>query len=849
MMATSRLPNLPLAFRLALREMRGGLSGFYIFLACIALGTAAIAGVNSLSQAITGSIASQGQALLAGDLRFELNNRVANDAERAFLEGAGDVSLTSGLRSMARLTDGSNQALVELKAVDAAYPLYGAVEAKPEAPLAASLSTENGTYGALAAQTLMERLELKVGDQLLIGNARLRISGTLVLEPDALSDGFGFAPRLMVSQAALAASGLVQTGSLVEHAYKLRLPDPSTVPAVRAQAEQQFPQAGWSIRSSDNAAPSLTANITRFSQFLTLVGLTALIVGGVGVANAVRAYLDAKRGVIAAFKCLGAPGALVSTIYLIQILLIAALGIAVGLVVGAIIPIVAARFLADVLPISTEIRLYPSALGLAALFGLLTALAFACLPLGRARSVPATALFRNQDFDRVRLPSWPYLLAAALSLAALAGLAIFTAYDRTISLVFLGAIAFSFVVLRGVSILVAALARRSPRVSSPALRLAIGNIHRPGALTPSVVLSLGLGLALLVTLALIDGNLRRELTSNLPDRAPNFFFVDIQGSELDGFRSVLNTSLPGGKVIEVPMLRGRILAFNGEDVAKREVAPAARWVLRGDRGITYAKNLPENSRLVEGAWWPEGYAGEPLVSFSEKEAKELNLKVGDTVTVNVLGRNITARISNFRTVEWESLSINFVMVFSPNTFAGAPHAWLATVIDPTATAEQEAAALRQITNTYPTITSVRVKDALDIVNGLLGQLATAIRAAAGVALIASVLVLSGALAAGNRARIHDAVVLKTLGATRATLIRAFCYEYAILGLSTAVFALLAGGVAAWFVVARIMTLPSSFLPDVALLTIVIALVMTVGIGLAGTWRVLGQKAAPVLRDL
>jgi len=297
------------------------------------------------------------------------------------------------------------------------------------------------------------------------------------------------------------------------------------------------------------------------------------------------------------------------------------------------------------------------------------------------------------------------------------------------------------------------------------------------------------------------------------------------------------------------MLRGRITAFNGEDVNSRNVPPAGQWVLRGDRGITYAKNKPENSTLSEGAWWPADYSGEPLVSFSSEEAGELGLKIGDTVTVNVLGRNITAKIANFRNVEWESLSINFVMVFSPNTFAGAPHAWLATVIDPSATPEEEAAVLKAVTNAYPTITSVRVKDALDIVNGLLGQLATAIRAAAAVALVASVLVLAGALAAGNRARVHDAVVLKTLGATRVTLIKAFSYEYAILGLATAVFALFAGGIAAWFVVNRIMTLPSSFLPDVAIVTVVAALVMTVGIGLAGTWRILGQKAAPVLREL
>lgn len=403
--------------------------------------------------------------------------------------------------------------------------------------------------------------------------------------------------------------------------------------------------------------------------------------------------------------------------------------------------------------------------------------------------------------------------------------------------------------LRGVSLLISWLARRSPRVNSPALRLAIGNIHRPGALTPSVVLSLGLGLALLVTLALIDGNLRRELTGDMAERAPNFFFVDIQGSEIEGFRSLLAGAMPEGKIIEVPMLRGRIVALNGEDVNSRNVPPGGQWVLRGDRGITYARNRPENSKLTEGSWWPEDYGGEPLVSFSAEEARELGLKLGDTVTVNVLGRNITARIANFREVEWESLSINFVMVFSPNTFAGAPHAWLATIIDPDASAEEEAAVLKRVTNAYPTITSVRVKDALDIVNTLLGQLATAVRAAAAVALIASILVLAGALAAGNRARIHDAVVLKTLGATRATLIRAFSYEYVILGLATAVFALFAGGVSAWFVVSRIMTLPSSFLPDVAVATIVLALVVTVGIGLAGTWRVLGQKAAPVLREL
>ncbi|QLF68694.1 ABC transporter permease [Peteryoungia desertarenae] len=844
------LQKIKVAFRIALRELRGGLKGFYIFLACIALGTAAIAAVNSVSMAITEAISSEGRTLLAGDIRFELDNREADADELRFLESMGTVSVSTGLRSMARLPDGSDQSLVEVKAVDQEYPLYGTFVADPDLPLSDLLAERDGVWGAVAAPLLLERMGMQVGDEILLGNARFRITASIVTEPDSISDGFGFAPRFLTSRAGLQSSGLIATGSLVEHAYKIRLDDQAmTTEQIRKQAQDQFPSAGWSIRGSDRAAPALTENIERFSQFLTLVGLTALVVGGVGVANAVRAFLDSKRTVIATLKCVGAPAAVVVMVYLIQITLVAAIGIGFGLILGAIAPIAAASYLSGILPISAEPTLYPRALLLAAMFGVLVTLAFAILPLGHARKVPATALFREQGFDTTGLPSWPYVLATGIALALLAALAIFTSEQQRIATIFLAAMAGGFILLRAVAYVIAMAARRSPVVHSAALRLAIGNIHRPGALTPAVTLSLGLGLTLLVALALIDGNLRRELTGNLPERAPNFFFVDIQGSEIDAFRTLVEGQAPEGKLIEVPMLRGRILELNGVDVAKVDVPPEGRWVLRGDRGLTYAQNVPENSAVTEGSWWAPDYTGEPLVSFSAQEASELGLKIGDTITVNVLGRNITARIANFRSVEWESLSMNFVMVFSPNTFAGAPHAWLATLIDGDATAAEEAAILRSVTQTFPTITTVRVKDALEVVDRVVGQLATAIRAAAAIALIASVLVLSGALAAGNRARTHDAVVLKTLGATRSMLIRAFTYEYLLLGAATAVFALIAGGGIAWFVLSQIMNLPSNFLPDVAAMTLALALVVTIGVGLAGTWRILGQKAAPILREL
>ncbi|MBT1158967.1 ABC transporter permease [Aminobacter anthyllidis] len=845
------LKDLPLAFRFASREMRGGLRGFLIFLTCIALGVAAIGGVNSVARAITAGVASEGQALLGGDIRFQLIQREATDKEKAFLESLGTVSHNAGMRSMARLEDGSDQSLVEAKAVDATYPLYGALVTEPALPRDDLFAERSGVFGAAAPDLLFERLGLKLGDRIKLGAATFELRSKLVTEPDAVSDGFGFAPRLLVSMEGLGASGLIQPGSLVEHAYKVRMPvgtSEAEVTAVRERANAEFPEAGWSVRTRSNAAPALSANIERFTQFLTLVGLTSLVVGGVGVANAVRAYLDGKRGVIATFKSLGASGGFVLSVYLIQILLIAAVGVVVGLVLGALMPFAASAALQSVIPVPAEAGVYPAALGMAALFGILVTLAFAILPLGRARDVPATALFREMGFEGRGLPRLVYIATALGIAAVLALLAIWFAGDRRIATIFVGATIVSFLVLRAVASGVQWLARKSPRVRSTALRLAIGNIHRPGALTPSVVLSLGLGLTLLVTLALIDGNLRRQIAGSLPERAPNFFFVDIQPDQVDAFAKLVEAEAPGGKLVRVPMLRGRVMALNGTDVQKLNVPPEGAWVLRGDRGLTYAKNLPENSTLSQGTWWPADYSGEPLVSFSAQEAGELGLKLGDMVTVNVLGRNVTAKIANFREVQWESMGINFVMVFSPNTFAGAPHSWLATLAEDKASPVQESRILNSVTRSYPAITTVRVKDALDVVNRLVAQLGTAIRAAAGVALIASVLVLAGALAAGNRARVHDAVILKTLGATRRTLISAFSLEYMLIGLATAVFALAAGGVAAWFVVARIMTLPSSFLPEVAVATIVFALVLTVGFGLIGTWRVLGHKAAPVLRS-
>jgi putative ABC transport system permease protein len=364
------------------------------------------------------------------------------------------------------------------------------------------------------------------------------------------------------------------------------------------------------------------------------------------------------------------------------------------------------------------------------------------------------------------------------------------------------------------------------------------------------MLSLGLGLAMLVTIAQIEGNLHREFAAALPDKAPSFFFLDIPAAQADRFEAFIREQAPGAKLEQVPMLRGRIVAANGVNADDLKPPDRSRWVLRGDRGITYARTVPAGSRVVDGTWWAASYAGEPLVSLENRTAHDLALKIGDTITVNVLGRNVTARIANLRAVDWENLGINFVLVFSPGIFESAPHSDIATLtFAGGGTTTEEAGMIRALGGAFPTVTAVRVKDALDAIDALVGKLVMALRGASAITLIAAALVLGGALAASQRFRIYDAVVLKTFGATRAQLTAAYALEYLLIGLATAVFAVAAGTLAAGLVVSGVMEFPFEWVPGAAIETAAAALAVTLVIGLAGTFGALGRKPAEVLRNL
>jgi putative ABC transport system permease protein len=845
-----------LALRYALRELRGGLRGFYVFIACIALGVMAIAGVGSVSASFSDGLAREGRTLLGGDVAFALIQREAKPNEIAFLRSRGEVSVAATLRAMARAGDG-RLALVELKAVDGNYPMLGELVLDPKLPVADVLAERKdaagAVFGAAVDSTLLARLDLKLGDRVTVGSATFQIRSVINSEPDKLAGGVGLGPRFLVGEAGLRATELLQPGSLVRWIYRVKLPANAAgdraATALAKDARSTLPEAGWEIRSRDNASPQLERTISRFTQFLALVGLAALLVGGVGVANAVKSHIDRRRDVIATFKALGATGRDVFTIYLTQVIVLATIGSVIGLAAGAALPFIIVGAFGKLLPLPVIPALHPDELALSFIYGLLTALAFGLWPLGRVHDVPVAALFREAVATVWHRPRWRYLALMGVVIASLIAVAVGLAYDKRVAAVFVASSILVFALLRGIAGGLMALARRLPRTRITMLRLAIANIHRPGALTPSVVMSLGLGLAVLVTITQIDGNLRRQFLAALPERAPSFFFTDIPSAEADRFGAFLKQTAPQSTVEDVPMLRGRIVAARGVRAEDLKPSTDTEWVLQSDRGLTYTGEIPRGSKVVEGEWWGADYQGPPLVSMEKKIADGLRLKIGDELVVNVLGRDIPARIGNLRTVDWQSLGINLVLVFSPNAFKGAPHTHVATLTETHPDAAGDARIVKSVADAFPMVTSVRVREALETVGTVVTNLALAIRGASAVTLISAILVLGGALAAGHRHRVYDAVILKTLGATRARLLGAYALEYLMIGFATAIFGVIAGSVAAWLIVTRLMTLSFIWQAGSAAGVVAAALIVTVGLGLAGTLLALNQKPATVLRNL
>ena len=835
------------AFAIARREMRSGIAHFRIFLACLALGVAAIAAVGSVRMAIQQGLSEQASTILGGDAQMEFTYRFANDVERDWMgRNAIDVSEIVDFRSMATVRSGTEakRALTQVKGVDGAYPIYGAVILDPAIPLATALEARDAP-GAVMDPVLIAQLGLSIGDRFTLGSKSFELRAALIREPDATGGGFGFGPRTIVSRAGLDGSGLVTTGTLFNSKYRLRLPETTDLTSARTDAMEQFRDTGMRWRDRRNGTPGTARFVERIGSFLVIVGLAGLAVGGIGVSAAVRSYLDRKSATIATLKTLGASGNTIFATYFIQIGTMAALGIAAGLALGAGVPLMLGPLLADRLPVPALFDVYARPLWEAALYGFLTAAIFAIWPLARARDIRAAGLFRDASAP---VRQWPKPRYIALVLILTACLIITAATLSGIPRLAYWAAAGIGAALVALS-LAATLTRRAAARAArgriargfSALRLALGSVGGPAGDTGAVVLSLGLGLTVLASVGQIDANMRAAIQNDLPEIAPSYFVVDIQNAQLEGFLDTTQATGDVSRIDTAPMLRGIITRIN--DVPAIDVA-GQHWVLRGDRGVSYADAPPKGAEITEGVWWPDNYAGPPLVSFAAEEGAELGLKIGDQITINILGRDVKAEIANFRVVDFSNMGINFIMIMNPGALAGAPHSHIATVY---AEESAEIPLLATMTDTYPNLTAIRVRDAIGRVTEAITALASATSWAAGATLLTGFVVLIGAAAAGERRRVFEAAVLKTLGASRARILSSFALRSIILGIAAGVIAIAAGGVAGWAVMTFVMEGDFSFHLRSALMIVGAGAMANLLAGLFFAWRPLAARPAQVLR--
>ena len=827
-------------WRLALRDLRGSRAGLRLLAICLFLGVAALAGIGSLSSAILGGLADRGQLLLGGDVQFELAQRTAAPEERQAIGRLGRVSEVVRMRAMAALPDNSRAVLAELKGVDQAYPLYGALRLEKGA-----LAARPSGMEAAIAPGLADKLGLRVGSPVRVGEAQFRVMGIIAEEPDRAGSGFTFGPAILVDQQGLAATKLVQPGSLFSASYRVKLPPDASPEAAGKSITSRFREAGWEVRDRSNGAPGTRRFVERLGQFLSLVGLTALAIAGIGVGNGVTSWLEGKRTSIAIFKVLGADSRTIFQLYLAQILIVALVAIAAGLAVGALVPFAVVAFAGDALPVPPQLQAYPMPLALAALYGVLVALLFALAPLARARSVTVAHLFRT-GVEGASRPSCPVMIACALLALGIAALAIASAREPIFAAGFVVSVAGLLGLLTLLGVAISKGAARLPRPTSPLLRLAIANLHRPGAQTGRLVVALGLGLTLFATLAVIQTSLNAQIESTIPKRAPSFFALDIAKEDQQRFIDTIRAVDPKAQINTVPALRGPVVEVAGKRVADMKDIPEEAWFLRGDRGLTFADDLPEGSRLTAGAWWPADYAGPPLVSMDERAAKSIGLKIGDPITISVLGVEIAARIASFREVNWDTLGFNYVLVFNRTALDSAPYTLASTIaVDPI----HEPAISRAVSGGFAAVTMVRVKDVITEVATLLNQLAKAIAAAASVAVAAGIAVLIGTISAARRTRSYDAVLLKLLGATRGQILLVQAMEYAVLALLLSFIALGLGSLAGWLLTTRMFDL--DWMPDWPLVIATVAAggLGTLALGLIGAIPVLRTRPAEALRSL
>ncbi len=880
------------SLRMAWRETRAAWRHFLYFFVCIALGVGALVGVGLFATSLEQTVIREARALLGGDVEVRSPRALSPNglAVLGSLENRGIAwTHVSELVAMAAVADGATATtqIVELKAVPEAYPLYGELVTEPERPLPAFLQEQGHAcarspcWGALVQESLLIRMGLSVGDELKVGQARLRITGLVRKEPDRVANAFSLGPRVLISRLALDATELIQPGSRVHERYLLKVP-PGTVPQ-RVVGELRGRLAGESarIRAYRNAQPALKRFLDQLARYFGLIGLTALFVGGIGVATTVQAFLREKLHTIAVLKTLGADSKVVMRTYLLQAMVLGLIGSVAGVCLGfglqALLPSLANRLFPS--PLLQQIDL-TSTLGLHAALtivkgvalGLLTTLLFAIWPLLAIREIRPALVFRREVLSGLGLPAtaqasrrrnWRRLagfddparagIAAALGLS-LAALAIWQAGSVTVGLLFIVALAVAVLLLSGAAWLIVRGLARLPTPKSLVLRQAVKNIHRPGSQAPGVMVAIGIGVMVIVAVSLMERALIHHVGKSRPSDAPTFFFIDIQPDQLEPFVRLMQDEV-GAAPEMTPLVRSRLYAIDGTRVELEDESPQARqdrrqgrkrWYFTREYKLTFLDRLPGDNTLVKGEWWPAGAApGRPLVSVEEEAAEHLGVDIGSTVEFDIQGATVAATVASIRHVDWGSFSTNFYMILSPGSLKGAPFTYVGTIGVPP---DQEVPLQQAVVAAFPNVTAINIGEVLDTFARILDRLSLAIRSVAVFCILAGAVVMATALATTRYRRLYESVILKALGSTRGMIARAFAAEYAVLGVAAGGIGVGLAAALSWGLLYFFLDVPWLFQPNVLLGGLAWTVVLTVVVGVFSTFYILGRRPLPVLRQ-
>jgi putative ABC transport system permease protein len=821
---------------LAWRETRGAWRHFGYFFACITLGVSALVGVGSFADSLERTVARSARSLMGGDVEV----RSVQPLPDAAAPLIGDVATTRVRELVAMAQAGPSQShIVELKAVEPGYPFYGALVTEPARPL----ETLIGDGRALVHDSLLARLGLRVGDRFRVGDLELTITGVLLKEPDRAVGVFSLGPRVLISGPDLDRTGLIRPGSRVRHRTLVRLPEGRDAEAFRDRLAAALP-AAQRVATYAQAQPGLRRFWDQLTMYLGLTGLVALMVGGIGVAVSVNAFVRQKLAAIAILKALGAGWRPLLAAYLLQTALLGLGGSALGALLGSAVQPLLAPTLSRLLPIELALSFSLRAVLSGLAMGVGVTLLYALWPLLQIRHVRPALILRMDVEPRLR-GRRPWVAALPLA-AGLAALALWQAGSWKIGALFAGGLAAALILLALGARLVIALARRV-RWRSPAWRQGAANLHRPGSHAGPVLVSLGLAVMLIVSIALLDRSLRAQLVDRAPGSAPAFFFIDIQTDQAESFARLVAAQGATAPAELTPVVRSRLAAVNALSIAQDERARRDdAWYLTREYVLTWAARPPGHNTVVAGRWWtPEEAAREPLISVEEEIARQLGVRLGDTLTFDIQGVPVTARVTSLRHVDWRSLTSNFFVIFSPGALDGAPSTFIATV---GARPEQENRLQSAVVGAFPNVTAIPIREVLERLGAMLDQIALAVRLVAAFSIGAGLIVMAGALAITRQQRLYQSVILKALGATRGFVSRVFAVEYALLGAAAGLAGSALAALLAWAVLRFALEVPWRWAPGTLLGGVATATALALLVGFLGTRRLLGRRPLGVLRS-